>query len=152
MKSSIVLLVVVVLVGLNACGQDYATDLVKRSDMQAVARASFEIKPSDEKAFADFFKRDGEYLTIGEVMSSVADGGRFKWKSSMLTDTVHLVEVDIVPGIVETPIRVAFRANVDTGDVTIDGMTIEHATGERTTGLGFDQYTQFDTYMRIGSK
>ena len=152
MKRPIVLLVVVLLVGLNGCGRDYSTDLVKRSEMQAVARASFEVKPWNEKTFADYFKRDGKYLSIGEVMASVADGGRFKWKSSKLTDAVHLVEVDIVPGIVETPIKASFRANVETGDVTIDDLTIEHATGERTTGRSFDQYTQLDTYMRIGSK
>jgi hypothetical protein len=152
MKRSVVLLVVVLLVGLNGCGQDYATDLVKRSEMLAVARASFEVKPWNEKTFADYFKRGGKYLSIGEVMTSVADGGRFKWKSSKLTDAVHLVEVDIVTGIVETPIKVSFRANVETGDVTIDDLTIQHATGERTTGMSFDQYTQLDTYMRIGSK
>jgi hypothetical protein len=85
MKRSIVLPVVVLLVGLNGCAQDPATDLVKRSEMQAVARASFEVKPWNMKTFADYFKRDGKYLSIGEVMTSVADGGRFKWKSSKLT-------------------------------------------------------------------
>jgi len=151
-KSSMVLLVVVSLVGLNGCGQDSAVDLVKRSDMQAVARASFEMKPSDENAFTGYFRRDGRCLSIGEVMTSVAGGGRSRWKSSVLTDAVHLVEVDIVPGIVETPIKVSFRANVQTGDVAIDGLAIEHATGERTTGMSFDHYTQLDTYMRIGSR
>jgi len=34
--------------------------------------------------------------------------------------------------------------------ITIDGLTIQHGTGERTTGMGFVQYTQLDTYMRIG--
>ena len=145
-------LVLGAVISLVGCGQDYPTGLVMRSEMQAVARASFEVKPSEEAKFTEFFKQDGKNLTIGEVMSSVAGNGRFKWKSSRLTDAVHFVEVDIVTGIVATPIKVTFRANVETAGVTIDGLTIEHATGERTAGMSFDQYTQLDTYMRIGRK
>ncbi len=145
-------LVLAAVISLVGCGQDNATDLVKRREMHAVARASFEVNPGDEETFAGYFKRNGKYLSIGEVMTSVAGGGRFKWKSSKLTDAVYLVEVDIVPGIVETPIEVSFRANVESGDVTIDDLTIEHATGERTTGTSLDQYTQLDRYMRIGGR
>jgi hypothetical protein len=152
MKTPLAWLALGAVISLVGCGQDYATDLVKRSEMLAVSRASFEVNPAEEAAFIEFFKQDGKYLTIGKVMTSVTDGGRSRWQSSKLTDAVHLVEVDIVTGIVETPIKVSFRVNVETGDVTIDGLTIEHATGERTTGMSYDQYRQLDRYMRIGRK
>ena len=152
MKRLYAWLVLGAVISMAGCGRDYATDLVKRTEMQAVARASFEVEPVNEKTFAGYFERDGKYLSIGEVMSSVTDGGRSKWKFSELTDAVYLVEVDIVPGIVETPIKVSFRANVETGEVTIVDLTIEHATGEQTTGMSFDQYTQLDRYMRIGGR
>jgi len=151
-RSIVVVLAVTFFAGLNGCGRDEAIELVRRSEMQAVARASFEVRPSDEKAFAGYFRRDGKYLSIGEVMSSVRDGGRDRWESRMLTDAVREVEVDIVPAIVETPIKVSFRVNVETGEVTIDGLTIKHATGGLTTGMGFDQYGELDTYMRIGAR
>lgn len=152
MKKPLAWLALGAVITLAGCGQDYPTELVKVSEMQAVARASFELKPSEETKFTEFFKQDGKNLTIGKVMTSVAGNGRLKWKSSKLTDAVHFVEVDIVTGIVATPIKVSFRANVETGAVMIDDLTIEHATGERTTGMSFDQYTQLDTYMRIGRK
>jgi len=152
MKKPFVVLALGAVISLVGCGQDDATELVKRSEMHAVSRASFEVNPAEEAAFTEFFKQDGKYLTIGKVMSSVTSGGRSRWQSSKLTDAVHLVEVDIVTAIAETPIKVSFLANIETGDVTIDDLTIEHATGERLTGMSFEHYRQLDTYMRIGRK